>query len=193
MSRRKSSFSGQWSGRLIEMLESPAFRALSLAAHRVLYRVEIELAHHGGQDNGRLPVTFDDFEQYGIHRHSIAPGIREAVALGFLEVTQHGRAGNAEWRQPNLFRLTYRPAKGVYGSDCSHEWRNIGEEEAPAIATAARKARSEKTKVQWRKMPVLTPAKRTEKDRRHGAETATTGHGADSATTLYISGEGEAA
>jgi hypothetical protein len=193
MSRRKSSFSGQWSGRLIEMLESPAFRALSLAAHRVIHRVEIELAHHGGQDNGRLPVTFDDFEQYGIHRHSIAPGIREAVALGFLEITQQGRAGNAEWRQPNLFRLTYRPAKGVYGSDGSHEWRKIGEDEAAVIAAAARNAKPEKTKLQCRKMPVLTPTKRTEKHRLHSAETATTVRSADSTTTLYISGEGEAA
>jgi hypothetical protein len=168
---------------LIEMLESPAFRALSLAAHRVLLRVEIELAHHGGQDNGRLPVTFDDFERYGIHRHSIAPGIREAVALGFLEITQRGRAGNAEWRQPNLFRLTYRPAKGVYGSDGSHEWRKIVEDEALAIATAARNAKPEKAKLQWRKMPNLAPTKRTEKHRLHSAESATTGHSTESATT----------
>jgi hypothetical protein len=193
MSRRKSSFTGQWSGRLIEMLESPAFRALSLAAHRIIHRVEIELAHHGGKDNGRLPVTFDDFERYGIHRHSIAPGIREAVALGFLEITQKGRAGNAEWRQPNLFRLTFRPAKGVYGSDGSHEWRKIREEEALAIATDARKAKSEKTKLQWRKMPSLTPTKRTEKSRIHSAETTTTAHSAETATTLDISGREDAA
>jgi hypothetical protein len=140
-------------------------------------------AVHGGQDNGRLPVTFDDFERYGIHRHSIAPGIREAVALGFLEITQKGRAGNAEWRQPNLFRLTYRPAKGIYGSDGSHEWRKIGEEEALAIATAARNAKPEKTKPQWRKMPNHTPAERTEKHRLHSAENITTGHGAETATT----------
>ena len=63
---------------------------------------------------GRLPVTYEDFERYGIDRHSIAPAIREAVALGFLEVTERGRAGNAEWRRPNYFRLTYKPAKGQH-------------------------------------------------------------------------------
>jgi hypothetical protein len=74
---RRSSFSGQFAGRLVEMLESPAYRALSLGALRVLSRVEIELAHHGGNDNGKLPVTYDDFERYGIHRHSIRPAISE--------------------------------------------------------------------------------------------------------------------
>jgi hypothetical protein len=32
----------------------------------------------------------------------------ELVALGFIEITERGRAGNAEWRSPNKFRLTYR-------------------------------------------------------------------------------------
>jgi len=103
MSRRSTSFSGQWAGRLVEMMESHAFRALSLSAHRVIHRVEIELAHHAGKDNGTLPVTFDDFQSYGVHRHAIAPAIREAVALGFLEITQEGRAGNAEWRNQIYF------------------------------------------------------------------------------------------
>jgi hypothetical protein len=71
--RRRSSFSGQFAGRLVEMLESPAYRVLSQSAYRVLSRVEIELAHHAGNDNGKLPVTYDDFERYGIHRHAIAP------------------------------------------------------------------------------------------------------------------------
>ena len=53
MSRHKNRIDGQWSPRLIEMLESPAYRALSVSAHRVISRIEIEHAHHGGNDNGR--------------------------------------------------------------------------------------------------------------------------------------------
>jgi hypothetical protein len=64
------------------MLESPTFRELSLSARRVLDRLEIELAHHGGMDKGRLPVTYDDFQRYGIDRHAIAPAIRELIAPG---------------------------------------------------------------------------------------------------------------
>jgi hypothetical protein len=156
MKSRRNRFSGQFSGRLIEMMESSAWRALSLAGRRVIDRVEIEHGHHGGTDNGKLPVTFDQFCEYGLHRHSIAPGMREAVALGFLEITQKGRAGNAEHRAPNLFRLTYRPCDAVRG-DGSHEWRRItSTEEAEAIAAAARQAKSKKkTKTQCREMPAF--------------------------------------
>jgi len=135
--RRRNAISGQFSARLIDMLESPAYRALSLGAHRVLARIEIELAHHGGNDNGSLPVTYDDFQRYGIHRHAIAPAIRELVALGFILV-ELGCSGNAEFRAPNRFGLTYRPREGVDG-DGSHEWRRIKTtEEADQIAATAR-------------------------------------------------------
>ena len=56
---------------------------MSLTGHRILDRIEIELADHGGKDNGKLPVTYADFEEFGIgNRHAIAPGIREVCALG---------------------------------------------------------------------------------------------------------------
>ena len=52
--KRRNSVNGQFAVRLIEMLESPAYRVLSRSAHMVLARIEIELAHHGGNDNGRF-------------------------------------------------------------------------------------------------------------------------------------------
>jgi hypothetical protein len=122
------------------MLESPAFRVLSLSARRVLDRLEIELAHHGGQDNGKLPVTYEHFHEYGIHRHAISSGIRECVALGFVEITEPGRAGNAEFRAPNLFRLTYMHTRV---EDPTDDWRRIETfDDAKALAHAARLARS---------------------------------------------------
>src|SRR5262245_58958352 len=75
--KRRNKISGQFSAKLIEMLESPAWRALSLSVRRVIDRIEIELARHGGNDNGRLPVTFQDFVDYGIHLAAVAPAIRE--------------------------------------------------------------------------------------------------------------------
>jgi hypothetical protein len=68
--------------------------------------LEVELGHHGGTDNGKLPCTYADFEQFGIERHAIGPAIRECAALGFLKVTEKGHAGNAEFRSPNKFLLT---------------------------------------------------------------------------------------
>ena len=64
--RRKTSIGGTFAPRLIEMISSPAFCVLSLSARRVLDRLEIELASHGGTNNGKLPVTFADFHRYGI-------------------------------------------------------------------------------------------------------------------------------
>ena len=135
--RRRTKIAGQFAPRLIEMISSPAFCVLSLSARRVLDRLEIELAGHGGTENGKLIVTFNQFQQFGIDRHAIAPGIREAVALGFVEVTEHGRAGNAEYRQPNRFRITYRNSD--YGS-ATDDWRKV---KTPDDAnTIARQARS---------------------------------------------------
>jgi hypothetical protein len=151
---RKTSIGGQFAPRLIEMLESPASRVLSRAAEQVLKRIEIELGHHGGNDNGKLPVTFDHFEEYGIHRHSIGPAIREVVALGFVEITRAGRAGNGEFRLPTLFRLTYRPTDKHGATD---EWRNVATiEDAKRIADAAR-AEKQKTSGGKRQITVRKP------------------------------------
>jgi hypothetical protein len=134
---RRNKISGQFAWKLIEMLESPAYRVLSLSGRKLLSRIEIEHAHHGGTKNGKLPVTFDDFVAYGVHRHSIAPAIREVIALGFAEITQPGRAGNAEYRMPNKFRLTYQPADDAGPTD---DWRQIATiEQAEAVALTARK------------------------------------------------------
>src|SRR5215207_1251987 len=90
--RRARKIDGQFVPRIIAMMESPAYRVLSLSAHRTLSRIEIELGHHGGHENGSLPVTYDQFVEYGIHRHAIGPALRELVALGFIEITEPGVA-----------------------------------------------------------------------------------------------------
>jgi hypothetical protein len=135
----KAWINGAFAPRTIGMLESPAYRVISLAAHRILARLEIEFADHkrNPMENGNLPCTYDDFEAYGINRHMIRPAINELVALGFIRVTRKGSAGNAEFRQSTLFLVTYLPA----GSNQVVEdgWRRIQTiEEADALAEAAR-------------------------------------------------------
>src|SRR5262249_39910731 len=95
---RRASYGEQFEGRPVRMLESPAYRVLTLSGHRILSRVEIDFGRHAGLDNGQLVVTYEQFVDYGMDRGAIAPAIRECVALGFLEVTEWGRAGNAEHR-----------------------------------------------------------------------------------------------
>jgi hypothetical protein len=140
--KRRNQISGQWSPRLIELLESSAYRVLSLAGHRVISRIEIELGHHGGNDNGKLPVTKQDFIEYGVHNDSVAPAIREAEALGFIEVTERGRGGNAENRRPTLFRLTFAHGRDSRQQPPTHEWRKFKTiEEATTAASTARAAK----------------------------------------------------
>jgi hypothetical protein len=137
--RKGNTIAGQFIARPVAMLECPAYKVLSRAAHQVLARLEIEHAHHGGVENGRLPVTFDQFVKYGLHRHAVAPAIRELAALGLIEITVHGRSGSADYARPNQFRLTYRNAAGEIG-DGTHDWRKIATiQEAEAIADRARK------------------------------------------------------
>jgi hypothetical protein len=109
--RKRNQIAGQFAARPIKMLESPPHRGLSRAAGQVLSRIEIEHAHHGGTDNGRLPVTYEQFVEYGLHRKAVPPAIRELEALGFIEITQRGCGGSADFRRPSHYRLTYRHAK----------------------------------------------------------------------------------
>jgi hypothetical protein len=188
--KRRNKIDGQWSARPIEMLESPAWRALSLSAHRVIDRISIELAHHGGTDNGQLPVTKQDFIDYGISHNQVAAAIREAEALGFIRVTEHGRAGNSEYRQPSKFFLTFANSKS--SQNPTHDWRKIKTiEGAEALAAAAREAKSptavmsgrrswaiRKTKTQYRKqVPGSVPEIGTEAPQSPVPEIGTTERG----------------
>jgi hypothetical protein len=186
---RKNKFNGAFSGRRIAMLESPAFQVLSQSAHRVLCRLEIEHAHHAGNDNGKLPVTYEHFEEYGIHRQSIAPAIREPVALGFIEVTEAGRAGCAEFKRPNLFRLTYRY---LARAEPTEEWERIKTvEEAELIAQNARRSPSKN------RTPVVDSVNsqygnQHRKPDFHSTDSTTRGHSTDSTTTsIFLPPKGE--
>lgn len=138
----KDHFDETFIRRKYDMLASPAYAALSLSAHRVMSRLEIEFGKHAGkrEHNGSLICTFDDFSEYGVSRNEISPAIRELVALGFIRVTRKGSAGNEQHRQPTLYLLTYQ----FHGSHAMLEdgWKRIQTlEEAQAIAKRARAAK----------------------------------------------------
>jgi hypothetical protein len=131
-SRKRNRMNEQFSALPISLLRSPAWRALSLSARRFLDRLGIELANHGGNDNGKLALTYEQLEQYGMHRHAIGPAIREAAALGMIEITEHGHGGNAGFRRPSLYRITYLHCRS---STPTHEWRGVkSPEDAMALA-----------------------------------------------------------
>jgi hypothetical protein len=140
--KRRNWIGRQFAARPVEMLESPAMRVLTLAERRALDRIEIEYAHHGGADNGKLPITYADFERFGLHPNVIAPSLRTLAALGFIEVTRKGYGGAAGVRAPSWYRLTYRSAWNAThrDGDGTHEYLAIKTvEEAEAITKAARR------------------------------------------------------
>jgi hypothetical protein len=100
------------------VIESAAVAQLTLAAHRVLLRLEIELLHNAGKNNGALIVTYNDFEQFGIRRKSIADAIRLLVKVGLVAITDRGWRA-ADHGRPARYRITYLPA---YGKPPTDEW-----------------------------------------------------------------------
>ena len=94
---------------------------------------------HGGAENGKLPVTYRDFEEWGVHCNTVAGAIRALAALGLVEITRRGYSGAVDRRAPNWYRLTYVQAWDADDTG-THEYLKIESvEAAEAIAEAARK------------------------------------------------------
>jgi hypothetical protein len=120
-----------------KVIDSFAWRALSESARKVIYRVILEWMAHAGKLSADIPVTKEDFIEYGVHHNAIAPAQREACALGLLMLTTRGRAGNAEFRAPHKWALPFlKDEKGKYlGTD----WQRFESlDEAKAAASKAR-------------------------------------------------------
>ena len=157
---RRNKITGQWAWLPREALESPAYRALSLSGHRVLARIQLEHLAHAGKENGKLPVTFRDFSEYGVHWNAIAPAIREVEAMGFIRVTQEGRSGNGEWRIPNMFALTHLPT--IDNPKPTEDWKRIKTaEEAEVLTKAVRNAKSKNQKASIGKRSSASIGKRS--------------------------------
>jgi hypothetical protein len=159
---RRNKIAGAFASHRAEMLASPSWKVSSLSARRVLDRVALELCSHGGHVGDGLPVTYADFEKYGVERHCIAPAIREAVALGFLQIMRQGRGGNADFRSVTLYRPTYLQRVDGEPTD---EWKHI--KTVDEAKDFAKRARAEKTVTRNRKPernspPTLVRDARTE-------------------------------
>lgn len=109
-----------WTWWTRQRLESLAWRAMPLCARQVVDRIQIELLNHGGRDNGRLPVTYDDFEKYGVRKGSIRRAVDIAIALGFVDRTERGVRAHGAARRPAKYGLTWIPR--VDGTFASNRW-----------------------------------------------------------------------
>lgn len=126
-----------WYGR--EMIESPAYRVLSLQARKVMRRLELEHLAHGGQENGRLPCRYQDFVEYGCRKNTLAAALIEVQVLGFAITVRLGTKAFANIPgKATTFRLTYLASRD---GPASNEWKawKTTEDARKAVAEAQRK------------------------------------------------------
>jgi hypothetical protein len=136
--KRKNKISGQFVYYTREMIESPAYRVLSLQGRKVMRRLELEHMAHGGQDNGKLPCRYHDFINYGCRRHGLSAALIEVEALGFVETMSRGtRAYGNVPGKASTFRLTYLHTQD---GPSTNEWKKLSsiEEARAAVAIAQR-------------------------------------------------------
>ncbi|MFZ5719301.1 MAG: hypothetical protein ACOY5Y_07535 [Pseudomonadota bacterium] len=117
---------GRWVPRSLEMLESPAWRVLPLAARKVLERIEIEFLRRNRTNNGAIVCTYDDLVVYGVRRASIRRALAQLEALGLLKIVVRGHRAATDLNFPSLYRLTY--VQGVNDIEATHDWRNFDTE-----------------------------------------------------------------
>jgi hypothetical protein len=107
----------------ISMLKAETFRSLSLSERKILHRLEIEHACHGGKHNGALTCTYTDFIRYGVRKGSIANALNRLEDRGFIEIVR-GRMAFGDLRVPSKYRLTYLPTyQGGNWIPSTNEWR----------------------------------------------------------------------
>jgi hypothetical protein len=101
----------------LSLWESEALDGLSLTGWRILRRLIIEHLRHAGRENGRLEVSYDQFEQAGCTRRSITSTLRELQKRGLLKVTEVGEwRGKASRYELTFLNTAWRP---------SNEWKRF--------------------------------------------------------------------
>jgi hypothetical protein len=115
-----------WTFITLEVLESNAYRSLSINARRVIDRLIIENGRHSRLENGNLRVAARQFHEWGVTKDCLTPAIRELEERGLIEVSL-GEATGA-LRSPLIFRLTFY---GTPEMSATNEWRNWTSQQWP--------------------------------------------------------------
>lgn len=115
-----------WTWLTGELVNSPAWMAMGVNTRRLIDRLLIEHMDHAGTENGELPVTYDNFVEYGIHRDAIRGAIEEAGFLGLVRVTERG-GKYGEKKIPSKYRLTWMGDK--HGAPWTNEWKGVTQEQ----------------------------------------------------------------
>jgi hypothetical protein len=128
-----------WAWVTLPMMQSAAYRALSASARVVLDRIMREHMEQGGNENGRLKVTWRDFKRAGVLDRQITGAIAEVEALGWAKRTTFGRRVCGEDRGASAqFRLTWLPVfEPDNKTEPTNDWKRLGDDMAEAKRVAA--------------------------------------------------------
>lgn len=139
-----------------EMLRATTWRALSIAARRILDALLLEHLENGGRENGNLAVTYRQLAAYGVTNDDIHRGLAELQVCGFIRVVKQGFriAGGGE---PSRYAITWlvtflgTPNAAVPSDD----WRDVLVKRNRAGQTTVRQVR------RWLKEQVAALARTT--------------------------------
>jgi hypothetical protein len=138
---------GGWMAETRELLESDAYRTLSINARRVLDRVKIEHISHGRNRNGSLIITHDQFIEYGVTSDLVADAIEECAFKGLMKV-QRGRAADGT-PHASLYTLTF---DGTHdGLPATNGWRKFTMDDAKEWTVRRKNLMDERAKVAARR------------------------------------------
>lgn len=108
-----------WAFMALSLMESDAFRSLSINARRALDRLVVEHFNHNRIENGNLRVSARQFHEWGVTKDCLTAAVRELEEKGLL-VTERGEAKGV-LMPPFIYRLTFY---ATMDSQPSNDWRN---------------------------------------------------------------------
>jgi len=115
---------GPWVWLTRELLASPAWRARSINAVRLVEFLLIEHMSHAGTENGNLKATYDQLVAFGLTRSQIRAAIEEVEFRGLIRFKRGGRWVGTN--QPSTYRLTFLPDRE--SNPPTNEWKGKTEE-----------------------------------------------------------------
>lgn len=117
-----------WVWMTVELLASPAWKALSINGRRLVEFLMVEHRNQGGRENGNLCAPYDQLVPWGLVRKYIREATREAEFLGLLRIERGGRWVGTNL--PSIYRLTFYADRD--GNPPTNEWKG---KTAEAITT----------------------------------------------------------
>jgi hypothetical protein len=139
----------------VDVMESLAWRSLSINARRIMDRLLLENFRHMGGDNGKLRVSVRQFAECGVAMRFAKGAIAKLVTGGLVAVTAGVARGSLA--PPNLYRITFY---GTLNDDAT--WAAERPQASPAIpdeklfSHSQRVKRVDPQKVE-RETPIHTP------------------------------------